>query len=605
MRLEDFLVPGLIRCRVDSGDRLRVLQILADAVRSRDPGIDPAEILDGVAKREKLGSQAIGKGLVLCHVRTERADALTVALATRPEGVDGFATPDGLPVRAVFLFLIPRKHSDLYLRVMAATAAAFSRPEVIERVVTADAPDGVLAALAPDGSGGDAAEVTALVSREGKVTARVTGLLGGMPPAEAADLLEDLNPGDRARCLTATSPIRASEIARRMHLYPLAATLRRMSPETAAQILSYVPSSRCTDILQRLKPGEQAPILDALVGRGRRDVQTLLKHAPHTAGGIMTPEVLSVPVGTSAGDALRRFASFPDRHQTDLYVTLLGGRLAGRCDVRDLLRSDPARPVEEVMERDPQSIRPERDQEDLRGLLAHNTDHSIPVVGADGALLGVVTEDTILDVVEQEAHEDLQLIVGSNIIHPLHTPLLTRIRVRLPWLLLTLAGELFIALVIARVFRSTLEKAAVLAAFIPAIMATGGNVGIQATALVIRGLGMGTLKPRHAARIVLGEIRLGFLLGLGCGLIAALAAYVINWHYHEVLKLSLAVFFAMVSATLATSVVGTLEPIILHRLKFDPATACGPFVTMFNDMFGSLVYMLIAMLMDFTPPPGR
>ena len=119
--------------------------------------------------------------------------------------------------------------------------------------------------------------------------------------------------------------------------------------------------------------------------------------------------------------------------------------------------------------------------------------------------------------------------------------------------------------------------------------------------MVIRGLGMGTLKRRHTLRILLGEVRLGLLLGLSCGVLAALTAYLINWNEAEVLKISAAVFLAMVSATLATSFVGTLEPILLHRLKMDPATACGPFVTMFNDIFGSLIYLLIAMLMDFAP----
>jgi magnesium transporter len=198
---------------------------------------------------------------------------------------------------------------------------------------------------------------------------------------------------------------------------------------------------------------------------------------------------------------------------------------------------------------------------------------------------------------EQEANEDLQQIVGSKFVDPIHTPFGLRIRLRLPWLLLTLSGELVIALVIAKVFRATLEKAAVLAAFMPAIMATGGNVGLQSTTLVIRSLATGRLKPRHAMRLVLGELRLGVVLGLACGVMAGGAAYLINWGQVEAFRVGVSVLLALLSATLATSLAGTAVPILLHRMKLDPAMACGPFVTLFNDMFGSLVYLFIAMLL--------
>lgn len=601
MRIEEFLRPELICCRVSHKDRVAVLKTLINQVRIYRTVVDPTEVLEALFRRERVGPMSLGRGLALCHVRTEKVQDLTVALATCPEGVGDFGTPDGQPVRIVILLLIPKKHTDLYLRVMAAMMSALSNPDAVERMVAAVTPEEVITAFKPDESDQERGEVLALLSQEGALTGRVAQLVSEMPPPELADLIEDLTPSARARCLQAIDPRKAAEVTRHMHIVPITATLRRLTPEAAARILSNVPSSRCVDLLQRLRPEEQAAIMGPLVDHGRREVQTLLKYPAHTAGGLMTPDVLSVSPDTSVANALKAAAVFKDRRQTDVYVVTTEGRLMGHCVIHDLLAADPDRRIGDIMDRSLHAVEPERDQEELRRLVSQNNLQSLPVVGKHGILLGVVTKDDLLDVVEHEANEDMHLMVGTKVVHPLHTPMMVRFRMRLPWILLTLAGELFIALVITKIFRTTLEKTAILAAFLPAITATGGNVGLQATATIIRGLGMGTLKPRHTMQIIVGEVRLGFILGLICGALAATVAYLINWDYHDVTKVSMAVFLAMTSATLATSMVGTLEPLILYRLKFDPATACGPFVTVFNDMFGSLVYMLIATLLNLSP----
>ena len=180
--------------------------------------------------------------------------------------------------------------------------------------------------------------------------------------------------------------------------------------------------------------------------------------------------------------------------------------------------------------------------------------------------------------------------------HPIYTPTLTRIKLRTPWLLLTLVGELFIALIIVNVFQPTLQKVAILAAFMPAIMATGGNVGIQTTTIVIRSMGMGTITFSQIYKLVISEVKVGLSIGIICGLVAAIAGAIISKNETQFVKLAFAVFIAMVSATLATSFVGAASPLLLQKFKFDPAAASGPLLTMFNDIFGSLVYLFIAML---------
>jgi magnesium transporter len=223
----------------------------------------------------------------------------------------------------------------------------------------------------------------------------------------------------------------------------------------------------------------------------------------------------------------------------------------------------------------------------------------VPVVDANLKMVGVVTLQDIVEVIQQEASEDMHKMAGSVIVDSMTTPTFRRYRMRLPWIMLTLGGELFIAVVISKIFGDTLAHAAILAAFMPAITAAGGNVGLQSTTLIVRGLGMGTIRAGQFTKVLMTELRLGLLLGITCGVAAAGVAMALEYKYPSVGKLGIAVFLAMVSATGATSLVGAIEPMVLHRMKFDPATACGPFVTMFNDLFGTSVYFLIATLLHF------
>ncbi len=589
MRIDELLRPELILCRRTGAQSHPLLQELCEKVRSASGAITTQEILDTLGKQHP-DPLPLGKGIVVYHLRTEKVSELTIGMATCPDGIADLSAPDTMPVRVVTLFLTPKKHAERYLSALAAIVEALSTPEVMERVVAAEGPQDVIAAFSPE-------EILALLADEGALEGKVTQMLFRMTPPELADLLEDASPKARGRCLVSLPPSRAAEVTRLMGLIPFSATLRRIPPDAAARILSFVPSSRCADVLQRLQPEEQALILKHLSKGGRKDIQLLLRYPPHTAGGIMTPEVLTVRDDTPVSEAMKRIAAFPDRRQTCVYVTSTEGKLLGWCQFHALAGAGPDRPVREFMKTDPPTTGPEKDQEGLFHILAKDEAQSVAVLGGDGTLVGVVTEDSLLSAMEQELNEDLQHMVGSKMVDPLHTPTGTRVKLRMPWLLLTLGGELMIALAITKLFGDISHRMPLLYAFLPAIMATGGNVGLQATTMVIRGLGMGKLKPKHTARIVLGEVKLGVLLGMICGAVAATTAYLIHWGEAEVLRVCCAVFLAMVSATLATSLVGTVEPIVLHRLKQDPATACGPFVTMFNDMFGTLVYLLIASLL--------
>jgi magnesium transporter len=280
-----------------------------------------------------------------------------------------------------------------------------------------------------------------------------------------------------------------------------------------------------------------------------------------------------------------------------VFVTDDQDKLLGQIPLKELVLATPGTNVTNIMEPVEITTTPYVDQEEVAKTFQKYDIFSLPVVDSRGVLLGRITADDVLDVLSEEASEDLFQMAGvGDSLHPMYTPTFTRIKLRTPWLLLTLVGELFIAFIIVYAFQPTLEKVAILAAFMPAIMATGGNVGIQTTTIIIRSLGMGTINVKQIFKLILSEVRVGLALGVICGFIAAIIGGLISYNEPQVFRLSLAVFIAMVSATLATSFIGVAAPLILNKLDFDPAAASGPFLTMFNDIFGSVFYLFIAML---------
>lgn len=606
--MDDVLLkPQLVQRYETSIDRNAALNDLVARIAAQLGTVDARELKTLLTQGDKTAHLTLGRSLAFSHARTDKVPELVIAMAVCPAGIAGFVPHDNQSVKILLLFLVPKKHSDLYLRAVSTILRQLSDEAVRAKLLSATQSDELVAALDSNAAETDLeAALANFATASDAKSAELLETFSRVPPAYLAELTEDLNPPARASLLSRLEPTRAAAVVRKMHLIPLGAAVRRMTPEAAARVLGLLSTAECADVLQQLKPEEQSAILKYLgVRSGRKNVQEILKYPPETAGGVMTPDVLQSPASATVAEALKTVGGWGDRRQTELYVVDTQNRLLGKCVIQDLLGATPETPVANVMHRVAEAVGPEMDQEEVRHLVARSDVRSVPVLGPHGTLLGVITQDDILDVIEEEAGEDLSRMVGDDVVDPLHTPIHTRFRMRLPWILLTLGGELFIALVITHIFKPTLEKAVVLAGFIPAIMATGGNVGLQSTTMVIRSLGMGTVRMKHYPRLIFGEIRLGVLTGLACGVIAAIAAYLINWNYAEAIKVSISVFLAMVSATLATSVVGTLEPLILHRLKFDPATACGPFVTMFNDIFGSLVFLLIAMLMNFSAPVGH
>lgn len=427
----------------------------------------------------------------------------------------------------------------------------------------------------------------------------ISSRLSLIHPSQIADVIESLDPENHSFVLESLDPEIASEVYFELDSEQRADLSEKLDIELLADIADEMDSDDAADLIGELTEERAREVLSNMDPREAIDVKPLLKYPEDTAGGIMQAELVKVSSDSTVSEAInwiRLLADDVDEVHR-IYITDKNNALLGVVPLQKLILANPNLLVTKIMEEVEITVTPLVDQEEVAEYFRQYDLVAIPVVDDYRTLLGRITADDILDVITQEAEEDIYKFTGlGEHLHPLYTPTKEKIKLRVPWLILTLVGELLIALIIVKVFQPTLEKVAILAAFMPAIMATGGNVGIQTTTIVVRSLGLGTIDIKQIVKLIGAEVKAGFILGVICGLMAAVIGSLISYDQPQIFKLALSVFIAMVSATIATSFVGVAAPLLLHKFKLDPAASSGPFLTMFNDIFGSLFYLLIAML---------
>jgi len=238
------------------------------------------------------------------------------------------------------------------------------------------------------------------------------------------------------------------------------------------------------------------------------------------------------------------------------------------------------------------SVTPETDQEEVAKQVARYNLLAIPVVEKDGTLVGIITVDDIVDVMREEATEDMLKMSGTKIEEEdtfMTSSVLSAVRMRVPWLLTNLVGSMISGLILWT-FRFTIQEVVALVTFIPVIAAMGGNVGLQSSTLVIRGLATGRIELSDVRKVFLREVSIGLIIGLLCGVVTLAVASVM----HINLTLGLVVGMAMLCALVMSTTMATIMPVILKRYGVDPAVAAGPFVTTANDITGSAIYLGLA-----------
>lgn len=434
--------------------------------------------------------------------------------------------------------------------------------------------------------------------RRGAIT-NLIKMLGRMHPADIARVIQHLSLGKEKRTVfelvkgepqrgQVLSELDATSIQELMT--DLAATdaawlLKDLGPDDQAYILGVLPDERSKEILTLMRTEDSTEVAD------------LLKYPKDTAGGIMTTEFFSLFEDATAQEAIRRLQQAGDTEMVFyIYVTDKEDRLVGVLSLRQLLRVPPATPLKNIMTSDVLSVSVDMDQEEVARQVARYNLLAIPVVEKDNRLVGIITVDDVVDVIREEATEDILKMAGAAEEDTLlKASAFEAARLRFPWLFTNLAGGLLSGAILWY-FRLTIQQVVAIVSFVPVIAAMGGNVGLQSSTLIIRGLATGGVEMAEMWKVLFREVRIGLILGAACGLFLTLT----GWLWHGQPYLGGVVGVSVLIAFVVSTSMATFMPIVLKRSGVDPAIAAGPFVTTANDITGITIYLALAtMLIEY------
>lgn len=412
-----------------------------------------------------------------------------------------------------------------------------------------------------------------------------------LEPADLADVLSALDEEERVVAVQALPAEVSSQALIEMpeEEHP-AETLAALEPEQAAEILEELADDDAADILGELEPEAQERILAEVEDADRAEVEKLLVYDEESAGGLMTTRLITVPHTATVGEALEEIRRQAEEVEDFYEVFVVDARrtLVGLLPFRPLAMNPPGRPVAEVMDPADITVGPETDQEEVAREMARYNLASIPVVDEHRRLLGAVTFDDVTDVVEAESTEDILKFGGVSPDEELGGTWVDAVRSRLPWLCVNLLTASAGATVVLT-FSEAIERVKWLAIFMPVIAGMGGNTGTQALAVTVRRLALGQVATGQGMRMVGKEVLVGLTNGLAIATLAAIVGTLADGP-----PFGLIVFAAMAGNLVVAGFAGAFVPLLLQKLKVDPAIASSIFVTTFTDMCGFFLLLGLA-----------
>lgn len=415
--------------------------------------------------------------------------------------------------------------------------------------------------------------------------ADVAAAMSLMTPVERKRLYRLINDRDRAaEVLAYLEDDALRDLAEEMTQEEVVDLLDRMEPDDATDVVECLPDALREKVIQDLDEDESA------------ELKELLAWPSDSAGGLMSPAVFTTPETATCGEAIIRLQEMTHDLDSVFYLYLIDSkrRLSGVVSLRKLLVHPPTTPLVSIMTRDVITVRPERDQEEVARIVARYDLLAVPVVGDAGDLIGIITVDDVLDVVREEAAEDMLLMAGVGEEAEGSNRSVTHLaRVRFGWLIATAVGGM-VADRVTHVYGAHV-RLELIAGMIPVVMGMGGNVGIQSGTLAVRGLATGHVHARGGMGFVWREARVGMILGIGYG--ALLGTYGLLTGSAAAGLVGLTVGVSVCIAVVLGSVLGSSLPIALHRVGADPAIATGPFVTTGVDILGIVAYFTVARLL--------
>ncbi len=424
-------------------------------------------------------------------------------------------------------------------------------------------------------------------------TANLQNLLQKQHPADLGQIFSDLHEGERTAAfsiLVERQPRLAMESLSELGPERGAALLAVRSAEEIAKLVQEIPSDDAAALIDHLPEELSNEVLELMRRRESGQVESLLDYAERTAGRIMNPNVFALSEDLTVAEAVSALQSAINVEMVFyLYVVDVRRHLVGVTSLRRLLLVAPETPLKRIMTPDVFSVRVDTDQEEAARLVASYNLLAIPVVDEENKLAGVITVDDVIDVLKDEATEDLYRLAGVSGDERVETPAWEALKKRLPWLGVNL-GTAFLAASVVAAFEDTISRATALAVFMPIVAGMGGNAGTQTLTVIVRGLALGELSGANARKALFKEVAIGLGNGVALGIVAALVAWVTKGN--PVLGLLLGM--AMVCNMLVASTAGTLVPLGLKAMKVDPALASSVFITTFTDVVGFASFLGLA-----------
>ncbi len=433
------------------------------------------------------------------------------------------------------------------------------------------------------------ADVRTLLA-EGK-RGSLLALVASLHPADIVELVLDLSEQDRHDLLSRLPTDIVGQLFEFVEDEELRDLIRGVGVEGLPAVLGEVEDDVAADVIQQLEPGDQEDTLAAL-DRGE-EVAELLRYGDESAGGIMSRGFVALPEHTTAQQAIDylRVRRPPADRAYYLYVLDDDQRLLGTVNIRDLIVALPGTTLDEITSRDVHAVTTGVDQEEAARTLQKYNLLAMPVVDAEGRLEGVVTADDLIDVLQEEATEDMYRMVGVSNDERVFSPVRTSVRRRVPWMLVNIITA-FLAAATVSLFDSTLGKVTILAALMPVVAGQGGNAGTQTATIAVRSIALGDLEVSDLFRAIRKEILVAMINGVIVGAAAGAIAYA--WQQNAALSvvLAAALFLNICAATMG----GVLIPLGLKAVKVDPALAANIFVTTVTDVMGFVFFLGLATL---------
>jgi magnesium transporter len=436
-------------------------------------------------------------------------------------------------------------------------------------------------------------EIRDLISEREELGIR--GLTDRLGPSDWADILVRLDDDEVAILFATLPPDELPEVLEELDPANAAAILRLQPREEAADLLEAIDPDDATDILAEIPTEDREQILRAMEPEEAAEIRELSAYPPDTAGGRMTPAFVAIAPDVRADDAIVLLRRVAEEAETIYYVYVLdeAEHLLGVLSLHNLVLTRPNTPVRDVMVADPIRVRADADQETAANLLVDKNLLALPVVDAEDRLLGIITQDDVADVLEEETTEDFERIGGSQ---PLDMPYRFAgprllVQRRIGWLLFLFLAGLLTSQVLQH-FSERLEGVPILVAYIPLIIGIGGNVGSQTVTTLVRAIGVGEVRLSDVGWVLAKEM----VVGLTVGLIMGIVGY-IRVGFPEGFQVGLVVGATIVCVSLWSATVAAMLPLILDKLGVDPAVVSAPLISTFVDATGLLIYMTIAGLL--------